>query len=228
MSDPNETTDEERPLNIEAPPPDEVVPADYDQDKAEVMADEVVANESEAAAEASRKRRELHLPKATAEGMPPWCIVPDGFQFPRGKQVLFLRFKSSWTDAPWKGEPMMDPATGKAMVEDPSDPNAEPILWRQCIVWPINTADKKLALGRAQRDPNKAGDEMCKQMIRCADGIQSDWAVVRQTGVEMFWNELGERCRGLMTRMFTQLHVLDTDATSDFLQNCIEVRSTGT
>lgn len=165
----------------------------------------------------------IGLPTAEAGGAPPWVLLPTGLKFPRGKQVLFVKFKSSWTDAPWKGESIVDAATGETEV----DANGKEVLYRQCIIWPINTADKKLAYGRAQRDPNRAADELAKQMMRAHDGIECDWGVVRANGVEAFWNELGEKCRGLLLRIFTQLHVLDTSSTSDFLTNCIEVRSTG-
>jgi hypothetical protein len=163
------------------------------------------------------------LPEATAGAAPAWVKLPPGFVFPRGKQIIFMRFKAIHTDTPWKGEPVPGPDGEGFEV----DQNGKPVLYRQCVCWPINTADKKLALGRAQRDPNRAADELAKQMVRVHDGVEADWAVVRTNGVEMFWNELGEKCRGLLLRIFTQLHVLDTDGTRDFLQNCIEVRSTG-
>lgn len=165
----------------------------------------------------------VNLPAPTSGGAPPWVVMPPGLKFPRGKQVFFVKFKSSWTDAPWIGESIINPATGKTEV----DAYGKEVTYRQCIIWPINTADKKLALGRAQRDPNRAGDELAKQMIRAHDGNECDWGTVRANGVEMFWNELGEKCRALLLRLFTQLHVLDTESTSDFLTNCIEVRSTG-
>jgi hypothetical protein len=186
------------------------------------VTEEQVKKQQKAAAQAA-SMLSLGLPEAKHEGAPLWVSVPVGFKFPRGKQVLFLRFKSIWTDTPWKGEPIVDPATGVHEV----DGNGKPVLYRHCICWPVNTADKKLALGRAQRDPNRAPDELAKQMVRVHDGFEADWAVARQNGVEMFWNELGERCRTLLVRVFTQLHVLDTDSTRDFLANCIEVRSTG-
>lgn len=179
-------------------------------------------DESEAAAKAA-SILSMQLPVPEAGGKPAWVNVPEGFTFPRGKQVLFMKFKSAWTDAPWKGKTILDPATGANEI----DANGKDVLYRQCVIWPINTADKKLALSRASRDPNRAADELTKQMVRVHDGLEADWAVVRANGVEMFWNELGERCRGLLTRVFTQLHVLDIDSTRDFLANCIEARATG-
>lgn len=211
----DQPTEETRPLQLEA---------EEEPSKEELEAEaQRVAEEIAEVGEIQKRALTIDIPKPTDEGLPYWVRIPAGFAFPRGKMVLFLKFKSAWTDAPWKGEPILDRATGKNQV----DANGEVILWRQCVVWPINTADKKLALGRAMRDPNKAADEMAKQMIRVADGIQSDWATVQANGVEMFWNELGEKCRVLLIKVFAKLHVLDQENTQDFLEHCIEARSTG-
>lgn len=191
------------------------------EEQSEELTEEAVAEKQQTAQEAA-SRLAMNLPDAEHGGAPPWVQLPPGFRFPRGKQILFLRFRSAWTDTPWKGAAHINPETG----ETDKDENGKEILYRQCVVWPINNADKKLALGRAQRDPNRAADELAKQMIRVHDGVEADWAVVRANGVEMFWNEMGEKCRGLLTRIFTQLHVLDTNSTADFLENCIAVRST--
>lgn len=180
------------------------------------------AEEPQVAAARAASSLTFELPEPQAAGAPPWATVPTGMRFPRGKQVMFVRFKSVWTDAPWKGESFVDPVTQQTEL----DARGKPVLWRQCVVWPINTADKTLALERARRDPNRAPDELTKQMIRAIDGVEVDWAVVRGNGIEMFWNELGEGCRGLLTRLFTRLHVLNAEAVQDFLETCIEVRTT--
>lgn len=226
MTEPNEhqdpTTNTGLPMELE---PEEEESSTDEQANLEAAAAAEAADAADKAksTEAAADTLKVKLPTPRAGGAPPWVMLPDGFRFPREKQVLFLRFKSAWTDAPWKGEPMIDPATGSHEIDE----NGEVVLYRQCVCWPINTADKKLAIARAQRDPNRAGDELAKQMIRVHDGLESDWGVVRGNGIEMFWNELGEKCRHLVTRIFTQLHVLDTNGTRDFLTNCIEVRSTG-
>jgi hypothetical protein len=193
------------------------VPPDPGQEDPKDTLEERVVRELEA------EQRELELPEAEHGAAPHWVKLPPGFTFPRGKQVLFVKFKSKWTDAPWKGEPIKDPVTGIREVDE----QGRVVLYRQCVVWPINVADKKLALGRSQRDANRVGDELAKQMVRVHDGVEADWSTVRTGGIEMFWNELGERCRRLMHMMFNKLHVLDTSEQRDFLQNCIEVRSTG-
>lgn len=219
MTEQTETTRTSIPLNLE---PEE----QFETEAVGDGEDPVTEKKAEATAQAAAKAASMlsmGLPEAKHEGAPLWVVIPPNFKFPRGKQVLFLRFKATWTDTPWKGEPIDDPATGKPEV----DAFGKPVLYRHCICWPVNTADKKLALGRAQRDPNRAADELAKQMIRVHDGFEADWAVARANGVEAFWNEIGERCRTLLIRVFSQLHVLDMDSTRDFLQNCIEVRSTG-
>lgn len=164
----------------------------------------------------------MELPQAVAGGKPSWALVPSGFKFPRGKQIIFLKFKSAWTDTPWKGDPIVDPETG----EPERDEKGNPVLYRQCICWPLNLADKKLAFGRSMQDPNRVADELARQMIRAIDGVQTDLAVVQNNGIEVFWNELGEKCRGLLIRIYTRLHVMDVDDTRDFLENCVAVRST--
>ncbi len=172
--------------------------------------------------------RRLDLPVASRGGAPDWVDLPANFKFPRGKSIIFLKFKSAWTDTPWKGDPILDPATGEAVTEtiyvDGEEVQA-PVLWRQCVVWPLNIADKKLAMGRSMGDPFRAQDELSRQMIRVADGEAIDWSGAGS--VDVFWNDLGEKCRGLLTRIYNRLHVMDTEATVDFLANCVEVRTSG-
>jgi hypothetical protein len=216
------------PLTVESAEPEptaepEVTPpvAEGEKPSEESASDKEAASEAIKAALASLPLR-IVLPEVQHSGAPYWVKLPAGFTFPRGKQVIFMRFKSEWTDTPWKGSPMLDEKTGVNEI----DGNGKEVLYRQCICWPINTGDKKLALGRAQKDPNRAADEMSKQMIRAVDGLAVDWTVARENGIEVFWNDLGERCRTILQRIFSQLHILDQNATRDFLQNCIAVRST--
>lgn len=184
--------------------------------------------ESEGESSSEEKQEEdrepaFRLPSASEGGAPVWAAIPTGFKFPRAQQVLFVRFRSEWTATPWKGDPHIDALTGNPEINK----DGEPILYRQCILWAITSGDKKLALTRAQRDPNRAIDELAKQMIRSHDGAAVDWSESRANGIEVFWNEIGEKCRSLLTRMFTQLHVLDTEETRAFLTSCIVARTTG-
>lgn len=157
--------------------------------------DDLERNASEAAS-----AHRLDIPEARPGGAPDWAILPPGFAAPRGKQIFFLRFRASLTDTPWKGE-------------------------RQCVVWAINSADKRAALDRSRRDPNRASDELSKQMIRVHDGKATDWTGDLPGGIEDFWNEIGEKCRGLLTRLYMRLHVVSVEENTDFLENCIEARS---
>ena len=183
------------------------------------------AKVKEAAARAAASRR--MIPPPSPGGAPSWVDIPAGFAFPRGKQFIFMRFKSSWTDTPWKGTPLKGD-DGKIMCEYVTEEGTgnlveKPILWRQCICWPLNVADKKLAVGRANGDVNRMSEELTKQMIRACDGEESDWAL--NGPQDAFWNEIGEKCRNLLDRMFNQLHMLNADETRDFLATCVAVRS---
>lgn len=158
--------------------------------------------EDEAAAAAPAKRF-FEIPDARAGGAPPWAKIPAGFKFPRGRQVAFLRFRAEWTDTPWKGD-------------------------RQAIVWTLTDADEKVALGRATGDVNRAASELSKQMLRAIDGHEVDWGGTPGPGnVDRWWTEIGGKCRQILVRVYTQLHVLSEEERADFFENCIEVRSTG-
>lgn len=152
------------------------------------------------------------VPEARQGGAPPWVKIPEGMKFPRGRQVLFLRFRSRWTDTPWIGEEIA----------------GEEGKWRQCICWSISVGDKKLALQRAQADPNRLADELAKQMIRAVDGSVVRWDGVPGEGnIEQWWTHMGERVRTLISKIFLQLHTMKKEETRDFFENCIAVRSTG-
>lgn len=153
----------------------------------------------------------ITLPEAEQRGAPPWVLIPPGMKFPRGRQVLFLKFRSSWTDAPWKGDELPG-LEGK---------------WRQCICWGISVGDKKLALGRAQSDPNRIADELTKQMIRAVDGKQVKWDGLPEGSLDEWWTEVGERVRLLINKIFLQLHTMKREELQDFFENCIAVRSSG-
>jgi hypothetical protein len=178
---------------------------------------DVVRDEAQTAGDAGDEKEEgpkpyrPELPEAEARGAPPWVKIPNGFKFPRGRQVLFLKFRAEWTDAPWKGDELTG-LDGK---------------WRQCICWPISIGDKKVAFGRAKSDPNRASDELTLQMIRAIDGREVKWDGLPEGRVEDWWNEIGERCRNLLTKVFLQLHSLDRSQQQDFFENCIAVRTTG-
>lgn len=191
------------------------------------------AKDEEMRAAVQRANR-FKMPHPTEGGVPASFKLPDGFVFPRGRTAIFIKFKADWTDTPWKGVPMIDARTGKNYteeipgVDEKGDATTETrdVLWRQCICWPMNIGDKKLAIGRSQGDANRLVDELTKQMLRAVDGEACDWGI--EGPQEIFWNEIGERCRGLLNRMFNKLHILQQEEMHDFLSNCIETRTRGT
>ena len=81
---------------------------------------------SEAKAAVAANPLRIELPEVLQDGAPYWARIPPNFVFPRGKQVIFMRFKSDWTDAPWKGEPIVDPETGSVEV----DAHGKAVLYR--------------------------------------------------------------------------------------------------
>lgn len=153
--------------------------------------------------EAGKERAFAPLPDARAGGAPAWATIPGGLKFPRGRQVAFIRFLAAWTDTPQKGD-------------------------RQCIVWGLTDVDEKIALSRAIGDPNRAAGELSKQMIRSIDGLQVDWSGDdNPANIDTWWREIGGKCRQMLIRIYTQLHVLSEDDRRTFFESCIELRTTG-
>lgn len=141
----------------------------------------------------------MRMPEAKTGGVPAWFHLPDGFTFPRGRQVHFIRFRAEWTDTPWKGE-------------------------RQCCLWSMGVGDKKIALMRSMGDHLRAQDEMLKQTLRIVDGGVVSLA---DGSLDIWWDEIGEKCRTLLSRVFAQLHFLKPEQLDDFLAECVDTRSTG-
>jgi len=160
------------------------------------------------------------VPEARAGGAPSWVKLPEGLVFPRGRAVLFLRFPAAWTDTPQKGHEMPD--------EEAVQVAGAGALWRQCIVIPLTVEDKKHALLRASGDTNRVGDELSKQMIRSVDGYRCDWSGMPSPGsIDIWWNEVGERVRNLLSRVWMQLHTLKREEQQSFFEHCIAVRLPG-
>lgn len=141
------------------------------------------------------------VPKRFGKALPPGLVLP------KGRMVWFITFRGVWTDTPKKGA-------------------------RRCVLWPINAGDKRFAAGRAMGDPNRMNDELAKQMIRAFDMSEAEPLVAAESAgvsdagnVEVFWNEIGERCRGQLLRHYHQIHYLTPAETADFLLNCVDVRS---
>jgi hypothetical protein len=149
----------------------------------------------------SRAGVRFELPDAS--GVPDWVIVPPGMKLPRSKQVVFLRFRPGMTDTPAKGE-------------------------RQAIVWSNNLGDQRLAIMRADKDPNVMPEQLAKQMIRVVDGKPVDWTgEAGAANIDAWWEEIGPKCRSVIDRLFVQLHVASQDELKDFFENCVAVRGVG-
>lgn len=134
-------------------------------------------------------------------GLPDWVQVPEGFTFPKNREVAFMRFKAAWTDARDKGD-------------------------RVIILWNLSANDEKLALKRSEGESVRVLGELARQMIRAYDGKAVDWS---QGSFEMdrFWNELGAKCRQQVINFYTKTHSFTEEETMDFFTDCLSVVTTG-
>ena len=97
---------------------------------------------------------------------------------------------------------------------------------RQIMLWELSLEDERLAFGRAGGDPNRAGGELAKQMIRAIDGMPATWTDERSpSDVRRIWSDMGPRYRNLLTRLYTAMHVLGDKEVTDFFANCVEQRT---
>jgi len=143
------------------------------------------------------------LPSASTDDVPEWAIVPANLRIPKGRQVFFLRFPAAMTDAQHKGD-------------------------RQCIVWSLSDGEEKIANDRTGGSAGRAPAEFTKQMIRAIDGATVNWGVARGPGsIDEFYREIGPKCRNLLMRIYTQLHLASEDETRDFFESCVAARTAG-
>jgi len=146
--------------------------------------------------------------------IPEWVVWPNGLKVRKGKNVVFVRFRGSWTDTPHLGD-------------------------RVVILWPLSVADERLARRRARGDDDENVIELTKQMVRAVDGKIVSWdmtaklnekarakllekqgLVVEGVNIERFWDDLGAKGRNVLTSLYMQLHTLTTEELADFFQNC--------
>ncbi len=133
----------------------------------------------------------------------PKGMTPKTLRFPKGHDVVFMRIRGQWTSAKHKGD-------------------------RYVILWEVSDGDEKLAYGRGMGDPNRAGSEVAKQMIRAIDGAEVTWDGLPGPGnADQFWSEVGAKGRNQLIRMHTQLHIMDRSEQTDFFENCVAVIRTG-
>lgn len=144
----------------------------------------------------------FELPEAN-QSIPDWAIVPKDVKLPRSKQVIFLRFRPGMTDMPGKGE-------------------------RQAIVWSNNLGDQRLAVLRADKDPNVLPEQLAKQMIRVIDGKAVDWTgEACAANIDVWWEEIGPKCRSILDHLYIQLHIANQNEMRDFFESCVAVRGVG-
>lgn len=145
--------------------------------------------------------------KTDTSGRPTWCKpFPNNFQIPRGKKPIFVRFRADWTDTPHLGE-------------------------RQCVCWGLTVGEEYIADKRSDDSGSRALHERTKLSIRLIGSSETDTLVpvdptksVREADVDIFWEQIGLKCRTLLTNVFIQTHSLNADERRDFFENCIEVR----
>jgi hypothetical protein len=144
---------------------------------------------------------EPEVPSQSAgEGIPDWCAVPEGWAPPKGRQVWFLLLRASWTDVPNKGD-------------------------RTLVLWTLTEADEKLALKRTRGESLRTIDELTKQIIRVVDGKRVDWAQGKACAAEVVWNEIGTKLRQELKNFYVKTHTLTMEERTDFLSNCVAVRT---
>lgn len=138
---------------------------------------------------------------AQVGGTPDWCPIPSGLKIPPGRQIGFMLFRASWTDAPQKGD-------------------------RTCVLWSLSEAEEKMAYTRARGDALRSIGELAKQMIRVVDGQRADWTLgVGAGNVDRFWDDIGRKCCQMIQNYYLKTHTLSQEEQQDFFMNCLVVRT---
>jgi hypothetical protein len=150
------------------------------------------------------------IPDAKEEGKPSWAVVPSDLKIPIGLQVVYVRIPAIWTRYRHKGITLPG-VEGK---------------FRTCICWENTDGEETQAYRRALGDIGRAQGELAKQMIRSVDGRVADWGATASepSSVDGFWTEIGAKGRGLVGRVYTQLHSLAPAEQILFFESCVESR----
>lgn len=130
---------------------------------------------------------------------PGWAPKPANLKIPPGGEICIMLFRSKWTARRDKGD-------------------------RTCVLWFLSDADEKNALKRTRGEPLRSMSEMSKQMVRAVDGQLVQWGTGSTFDIEVFWNDIGPKCRQLIKNYYGKTHVLDDEEMQDFFSNCIAVR----
>jgi hypothetical protein len=135
--------------------------------------------------------------------LPEWAreAIPADLTIPPGRTVVVMKFLPEWTDAVHKGE-------------------------RTCVMWNLSVGDEKLANQRGGDNYHNNLIEKAKQMIRAIDGRIVDYTGKNPTAnLDTWWNEIGLKCRALVTNHYYRAHSLTTTEKMDFLAHCCVART---
>ena len=187
------------------------------QAEPEETAEDLLSTEAEGEPSAlEQAAEEEHDPDA----IPPWVCFPESpkWKIPEHKTLMILRFRAKWTDTPHLGD-------------------------RVCILWSLSATEEKLSSKRTRGDGAQVLSEMSKGIIRAfgmlpleAEGNNqykstvpmhiADWTGTLGSGnVDRFWNEIGAKCRTMISNAYLRTHSLNAEETADFFLNCFVVRS---
>jgi hypothetical protein len=144
----------------------------------------------------------------SAAGRPSWCKpFPANFQVPKGKSVVFMRFRGDWTETPHLGD-------------------------RQCVCWGISVGEEYAADKRADERGSRSIPEKAKLSIRLVAAAADETLLAVDLSkatpaadTDIFWEQIGLKCRTLIINAFVQTHSLSEAQRRDFFENCIEVRA---
>lgn len=137
----------------------------------------------------------------SSEKVPSWVKLPEGFSIPKGAQVIFVRFRANWTTIPSKGDQV-------------------------AVLWTLSIKEESLAMKRSAGDMLRGIDELAKQMVRVINGKNTDWSGTDpDADIDLWWDEVGPKCRNMLHRVYTQLHNLTDQETDDFFENCVVVKT---
>ena len=178
-----------------------------------IVAAEEPSEEEPAAADPPAPDAPSEADETEGSRFPEWALIPAWKApagFPAGRSVYFI---------PVIVEKMAKRVGGAPIkLKDGSTQ-----VCRQLVLWELNLGDEKAALMRAGGDPNKAGSEFAKQMIRAVDGVPVSWGDLKSPAhPERIWADLGPRYRNLLARWYTALHVLGEREIVEFFHNCEE------
>lgn len=165
---------------------------------------------------ARRMRAAARIIPVAENGPPAWVKFPAGLQVPKGRRVIFMRFASKLTSRPDLGAPLEQEDEGSRKIAGSGG------LWRQAICWEMSVGDEKVAAGRSYGDQFRFNQELTKQFIRCIDGAKVDETATNpDLSLDVFWEQLGDRYRRVITEVYRNVHYLGPAEQADFFEHCI-------